>query len=577
MADQDRQRRDDQEKTPLPQGTGGQPDHSIPSSEASGFDPLTADHDELERHARETLDELRPRLGALGERVRQAVTHANAIWLESAAPVAPSESDVHELADIKARILARRWVERDFLVEPDLPVVMGVTDFQEVAVWRVELHERGETRTLTTTAEPYRGKRPPAAGPILPLWEYDFPITPDIEAGIRREPLAGTETLGACMSCQGAGHKRCAQCDGKAFTTCPTCHGRARLTCRRCRGRGRIADPVAERRANADKGYFQVQAERLGVSAAEWLADFSERLRQDYGVPLPPSGQWAPQAPASGETIPCPDCQDGTIPCSCNNGKLVCSACQGSGESQCVACAGTGQVIRRREVARRFDTQISGRTLPPDENQVGWFEESLLRKSVSIPVWDGPVERVDEDAPQGTPATVWQEARTLVVSSNAQAQVATSTQEQTQANATGAPGDGERRVIARSLRISKTPLIRVEYVFGGRDYAFVAVGAANAERFWADSFPPRWNRIGRFMQALARDVTGERGPQHRSVDGHHSLRELHNQRLQRLHAASQAHDEGSESSEASGTPQLRIVEAESEEPADHNAADTPTE
>ncbi|HLY29739.1 MAG TPA: hypothetical protein VKQ36_01805, partial [Ktedonobacterales bacterium] len=541
-----------------PQGNSGQPTNH---SDRQGVDPASTDHAERERQARETLDALRPTIGSLGKRVRQAIAHAGEIWEDSAEPVAPSESDVHELADIKARILARRWVERDFLVEPDLPVVMGVTALYETAAWRVELHERGETRRLVESSDPYRGQRPPAAGPVLPLWDYAFPITPDVEAGERRERITGTEALGACIICQGTGHRPCARCEGKGFTTCPTCHGRARITCRKCRGRGRIADPDAERRARADKGYFQVQAERLGVSAAEWLADFSERLRQDYGVPLPPSGQWAPQATASGETIPCPDCSDGTLPCTCNNGKLVCKECQGSGESQCGACAGTGQVIRRREVARRFDTQISGRTLPLDEAAADWFDEQMLSKSQSDPLWEGSAESVSGVAPKGIPAEVWQAARDLVVAAQAHALATADAHQAAQANATGAPGEGERHVIARNIHVIKTPITRVEYVFGGRDYAFVAVGSATAERFWADSFPPRWNRVGRFMQALARDVSGERGSRQHMVDGHHSLRELYDYRARRLHAAREASQEDtSPHSEPIVDSQPRIVD-----------------
>jgi len=514
--------------------------------------------DELERQAREAMGTIRETMGDLGDRVRQTLEYTSSLWNEVADPTEANESDVHELADIKARALARRWVERDFLVEPDLPVRMGVTDLQESAVWRVELRERGEIRTLAESSDPYRGARPPLPGPVLPVWDYDFPITPDLEAGERRERLAGTESLGACLTCNGAGNRVCVACEGKGFTQCPTCHGKGRNVCRRCRGRGRIADAAAERRARADKGYVQVQAERLGVNAAEWLADLSERLRQDYGVPLPPSGQWAPQAPASGETIPCPDCIEGYTPCTCNNGKLPCAVCHGSARSDCPACAGTGQVIRRREVVRRFDTRIGARNLPLDDGAAEWITEPMLRKSVGEIVWQGAAETMGEHSPRGVPTLVWAAARELASASQRDARSVASppTTEATGADATQ-PGAGERHVIARQVLLSRTPVTRVEYLFADRPYAFVAVGAMGAERFWSDTFPPRWSRLGRFVQALARDVSGERAPRQIEGDGHRSLRDLRD--LRDLRAQRQG-DAPANTNETDTLPRLRIVE-----------------
>ncbi|HEU5347863.1 MAG TPA: hypothetical protein VFU63_04550, partial [Ktedonobacterales bacterium] len=289
--------------------------------------------DELERQARETIRMFRESMGDLGTRVRQALDHASELWEESSG-IDPESAGTRNLApanELRARELARRWVARDFLVDPDLPNGMHTRALYETAVWRVELSERGETRTLAESSAPWTGTLPPPPSPILPVWDYSFPATPEIASGERRERLAESEMAGACLVCNGTGHRSCRDCDGKGFTRCPECRGRARVTCRRCRGRGRIADAAAERKARASKGYFQVQAERLASDAAEKLADFSERLRQDYGVPLPPSGQWAPTAPASGETIPCPDCMDGTVPCTCKTGKIVCATCKGSG------------------------------------------------------------------------------------------------------------------------------------------------------------------------------------------------------------------------------------------------------
>ncbi len=535
-----------------------------PTGARDAYDEMA---DELERQAREAMDTIRETMGDLGERVRQTLEYTSTLWNDVADVPEANESDVHELADIKARALARRWVARDFLVEPDLPIGMGVTDFQESAVWRVELRERGETRTLSESSDPYRGARPPAPGPVLPVWDYDFPDTPDIEAGERRERLAGTESLGACLTCNGAGNRVCVACEGKGFTQCPICHGKGRNVCRRCRGRGRIADPAAERRARADKSYVQVQAERLGVNAAEWLADLSERLRQDYGVPLPPSGQWAPQAPASGETIPCPDCMGGYTPCTCNNGKVPCAVCHGSARSECPACAGTGQVIRRREVVRRFDTRIGVRNLPLDDGVAAWLTEPMLRKSAGEVVWQGAAGAMGEQEPRGVPTSVWTAARDLVSASQRNpSTLAGAASGFTDASA-GQPGAGERRVISREVVLSRTPVTKVDYLFANRPYTFVAVGTTGSERFWSQTFPPRWSRLGRFVQALARDVSGERGPRQIEGEGHRSLRDLRGLRAER-----QAHTTPT-TDETDTLPRLRIVEDRPADDSDSGADD----
>ncbi|MGH2517909.1 MAG: hypothetical protein ACRDHP_19860, partial [Ktedonobacterales bacterium] len=311
--------------------------------------------EELERQARETMRVFRESAGDLGARVRDIMDKATGYWEETGSET-PPPSLVPPDDEAQARALARRWVDIDFLVDPDLPTAMHVAGVNSGSVWKVELRERGESRLLSDGREPYTGVQPPAPGPILPVWDYDFPSSPDIEAGERRERVPGTEMLGACLRCNGTGHRGCKECEGKGFVQCPVCHGRAKLPCPRCRGRGRIADPAAERRARASKSYFQVQAERLAENAAGRIADMSERLRQEYGVPLPPSGQWMPLAPASGETIPCPDCVNGSIHCDCGNGKRVCPTCHGTSADTCAACGGTGRVIQYREILRRFDT-----------------------------------------------------------------------------------------------------------------------------------------------------------------------------------------------------------------------------
>jgi hypothetical protein len=467
--------------------------------------------DELERQARETIRLFRESVGDLGTRVRQVLDRASELW-DSSSSIDPESTGIRNLVpanDLRARELARRWVARDFLVDPELPDGMRVRALYETAVWRVELSERGETRTLAEGSSPWTGVLPPPPSPILPAWDYSFPATPEITSGERHERLAGTEMAGACLVCNGTGHRNCSDCDGKGFTRCPECRGKARVTCRRCRGRGRIADAAAERKARASKSYFQVRAERLATDAAGKLADFSERLRQDYGVPLPPSAQWAPTAPASGETIPCPDCVDGTIPCSCRTGKLVCATCKGSGYAACAACDGSARVIRYREVVRRFDTRTISRTVMPTRaEEAGWLSSAMLKRAAEETAWEGTLTEVGAEPPLNIPAGVWAVARALVNDDNGTGNGNSSGSGEYPAAAS--PDDTARHVIGRRLRLSRIPVARVEYDFDDRAFDFSTVGPGGLERFWASEFPARWTRVGRFFRAVVRDLNGER-------------------------------------------------------------------
>jgi hypothetical protein len=490
----DRERgRDEQPRVELPLSTSLPPQRP---ADGEAFDQLA---DDLERQARETLRSIRESAGELGARVRQAIERSSAVWDESS-EASPPPPIVHSSVDEWARTLARRWVSIDFLVDPELSEGMHVLALDEDAVWKAGVRERGETRSLAEASESYQGQDVGQPGPILPVWEYNFPVSPEIEAGERRERLANSELLGACLRCNGTGHRACAGCEGKGFVQCPTCHGRARIPCKRCRGRGRIADAAAERRARASKGYFQVRAERLAVDAGERLADFAERLRQDYGVPLPPSGQWAPQAPASGETIPCPDCVNGTVPCDCGNGKRVCERCHGTSVEACGACGGSGRVLRYREVVRQFDTRLSERTVPGGGGRAQWVTDDMLRRASGDFVWEGAADALSDTPPEGVPLDVWVQARELAGIGSRPALTSAGQ---------AASSRGERRVIGRRLRLDRVPLTRVQYTFAGQPYEFVAVGHAGTERFWAQSFPPRWGRVSRFFKVLARDLNGE--------------------------------------------------------------------
>jgi hypothetical protein len=186
-------------------------------------------------------------------------------------------------------------------------------------------------------------------------------------------------------------------------------------------------------------------------------------------------------------------------------------------------------VLRYREVVRRFDTRLSERTIKASGAHAAWVSDDMLRRATGDHVWEGSADALDLVPPQDVPANVWDATRELAGLGGQPA--------------LSLPGpvsgaDGERHIIARRLRLDRVPLTRVEYLFAGQRFDFVAVGHAGAERFWAQSFPPRWGRVGRFFKVLARDLNGEHPlPEKRitpqpngtvsSLDEFRARRELH--------------------------------------------------
>ncbi|HEV7128299.1 MAG TPA: hypothetical protein VGN32_12765 [Ktedonobacterales bacterium] len=453
--------------------------------------------DELERQAREALAQLRERVGGLGDRVRRVMERASTHWEASA--MVPSQSTLVPVsAGERARVLARRWADIDFLVDPELSAGIAVHAIEDAFIWRAEARERGETRLLEARSEPYLGTDPPQAQPVRPLWEYTFPVTPDIISGEQRERLPGTGSIDRCHTCDGRGNTTCHECAGQGTHVCPRCHGRARVVCGRCRGRGRISDSGTLSESLIAPHHLADHAEKLLGEAGERIAGLRERLRLDLGVPPPPAHYRGASTEGLVDGIPCPDCDDGTRPCDCEAGRRACATCAGSGQSECASCRGTGRVVHHREVVRRFDTRAQARTLPVDERISAWAPVDVLTRGTGEQVWHGPLERATADArPSDVPDDIWQAAIAFGWAGTSPTPLP--------AEPAG-PAAGERHIIARSLTLLRLPLTRLEYAHAGRSYTVVAFGRAGAERFWAEAFPHRWSRVGRFLRALSRDL-----------------------------------------------------------------------
>jgi hypothetical protein len=436
------------------------------------------------------MAQIRARFGDLGSRVRRVMERAGEHWEASAPAPGDGNPEVPITAGERARVLARRWADIDFLVDPDLPTGIAVHGLEEAALWRVELHERGETRFLEERSAPYRGAEQPQQEAARSAWEYTFPATPEIEAGDRHERVPGAGSVLACDACGGTGRRGCRVCEGTGRQVCARCRGSGHLPCPRCRGRGRLARP----RAGASPAHLHV--ERLAKEAGERVVDLRDRLSHDWSNSFRSAFEWTPAAAEGDDSVPCPDCQEGKVTCDCDAGSRVCATCGGAGSEACVRCNGSGRVVRYREVVRRFDTRVGIRALPLEERAAEWVPQEALARGQGEQVWVGTLEEASgtSQAPAGVPREVWSEALAFTALGDAALR------------GSSTPTEGERRVISRRIALIRVPLTHLDYEFASRRYTVSAYGVAGQERFWADAFPHRWSRVGRFLRAVSRDL-----------------------------------------------------------------------
>ncbi|HEX9067678.1 MAG TPA: hypothetical protein VF807_02830 [Ktedonobacterales bacterium] len=463
--------------------TGGET--GAPESEAPRGATAPTNPADLERQARELVARLKVRFGGFGDHVNASIKRA----ASKTRPDDAASSEVSAEDDALARRLARRWIERDPIIDRDLPDGMGIREVTRPTIWRVELMERGETRA---PADP---SRPAPAGS---LWERDFPAAPLSASEVWIESIPGTERTLVCASCGGHGKTACATCDGHGSVQCPKCHGRTTVACPTCLGRRELRGPAVGIGDPLAAGYLALHLAGLSTEAAARATQLGERLRTEYGIPLPPAASWANLDPTSTKPVPCPTCADGTVPCDCGAGFVICETCAGEREVTCAVCKGAGKVAQLSEVARHFDSASSWEMVAPgNEELLKSLPLWLLRRAAGDEVWSGPVSALGGEAPAGVSAEVWEALR-----HHHQTRPTPAAPQQI--------SGGERRIVDERATVASVPVTLIRYTFDGQPYAVTAVGRTGAERFLAESYPPRWKRVRRFFQALTEDVNAER-------------------------------------------------------------------
>jgi hypothetical protein len=56
------------------------------------------------------------------------------------------------------------------------------------------------------------------------------------------------------------------------------------------------------------------------------------------------------------------------------------------------------------------------------------------------------------------------------------------------------------------VELVRIPYTKVQYRFAGQDYTFFIYDSEGREKFYADGYPARWDRIERLVKAITTDL-----------------------------------------------------------------------
>jgi hypothetical protein len=422
--------------------------------------------------------------GEAQTRFKRVAGRANEYWQQ--ASVVPEPRHSSNMEEERVRQLANIWSSGNWQVARELGNYMDIVSWAEDEAWEVSIQTRWETRSLETTPEPYTGRSSAKMQPILPLWDYELPLVTGLKAPDTRVRLEGNDEVIACTACNSTGHLLCVTCAGRGWIVCPDCKGRTKMRCDTCRGRGYVADWVDQKK----KPFFQRNTERLTTGFNERVADVFDGIRQQ-GLPLPNPIDTDPAG--KGRTVPCPDCVNGEVECTCGTGKRVCTTCQGARTELCANCAGTGKIVRHRELVRHFESGFQSDILGN-----GPLPVELLRNATGDLVYSAEITEMlyPEAPPEGVPIDVWRSAVLLVEQAS----------QLTEAGSQPKRGKSELRASLQVLELVRIPYTGVNYRYNNQDYVFHIYDIEGKEKFYADRYPARWDRIERLVRSISTDL-----------------------------------------------------------------------
>lgn len=418
-------------------------------------------------------------------RIKRAFNKAGNYWQSAQTPPTPHQPSSAEEQHI--RQLADIWSTENWRVARELGKYMDVVSWSTNEVWELTLETRWETRNLELMTEAYTGTKGAAAGlrqPLLPVWDYELPAVPGLKAPETRTRVEGLNEIISCTICNGTGHVLCTSCNGRGWTVCSDCKGRTKKRCSTCRGRGYVADWTHGEK----KTFFKRKADDMASAIGNKVSDVFDGIRQQ-GVPIPNPVDIDPAA--KGATIPCPDCINGELDCSCGNGKRVCTNCQGARTSLCSGCTGTGKLVRHREIVRRFELRTQTRFLGDSAIPAAY----LLKANGDLVHSTEVNESLHSEAPpEQVPIDIWRSTVELA---------------QTESQIQEKPGTDPQtrpRPSLQVIELVRIPYTQVQYRYAEQDYVFYIYDSEGNEKFYADRYPARWDRVERLVKAISTDL-----------------------------------------------------------------------
>ena len=425
--------------------------------------------------------------GEAQRRFNRVAERAGEYWQQASTVPAPYHSSNTE--EERIRQLANVWSSGNWQIARELGNYMDIVAWHENEAWEIGVQTRWETRRIETAAEPYTGtgRAPAQMKPVLPIWDYELPLVTGLKAPDTHIRLDGNDEIFACTACNSTGHLLCATCTGRGWIVCPDCKGRTKLRCETCRGRAYIADWGDQKK----KPFFQRSTERMTSGFSERISDVFEGIR-DQGLPVPNPIDTDPAS--KGRTVPCPDCVNGEVECTCGTGKRVCTTCHGSKTELCGNCNGTGKIVRHRDLVRHFELNFESRFVGNEE-----LPEDRLQNANGDLVYNAEVSELlyPEAPPESVPIDVWRAA----------VQAVEKAKQPLTTPATPGGVRSESRPSLQVLELVRIPFTRVDYRYNEQPYTFYIYDIEGKEKFYAERYPARWDRIERLVRSITADLT----------------------------------------------------------------------
>lgn len=456
---------------------------AVPEPDAPGSQPFSQEN--IDKRIEEIKRLVIQGASEATRRVSRVAGRANEYWQQANVTLEPRHSTNVEEEHI--RQMANKWSSGNWQIARELGNYMEIVSLHEDEAWELSLQTRWETRSVETTAEAYTGRPLAQRGPVLPLWDYEMPPVVGLKAPDTRVRLESNDEIISCTACNSTGHLLCANCAGKGWNLCPDCKGRTRARCNTCRGRGYVADWADAKK----KPFFRRSTERLAESVNEKISGVFDGIRQQ-GVPLPNPIDADPAN--KGRTVPCPDCVNGEVECTCGTGKRICESCHGSKTERCDNCGGTGRIVRHRDLVRHFEMDTQSQIVGD-----GAIPETHLKNITGDLVYNAEINEMlyPEAPPEAVPIDIWRSAVHMVEQASQPAET------KNRANTV----KSESRPSLQVLELVRIPYTLVNYRYNSQDFAFYIYDVPGQEKFYAERYPARWDRIERLVKSITADLT----------------------------------------------------------------------